>query len=392
MLVLIAGLVWLLVVCWLLYRILKQFRAYRMARLVTASPGTSAPSVGVVIPARDKSANITDCVTAIVGQDYAPDRIRVVVVDDESTDDTAERVRRLAQKNGRIAIVQSDSLPLGWLGKPRACWLGALSMRSDWLCFVDADVRAEPRLISSAVAVAEARGIDLLSVHPFQVLGSLWERLIITAGMLMIACAKPVPGADEQNRQALAVNGQFILIRAETYHAINGHAAVRDAVCEDVALAGLAQTMGFRVAVLSGQDFARTRMYRDFAALWEGFTKNAVEILGCPVRTLAAAILSIVVACTAPVLPVLLAVPAWRDPTHPAIAGLVAGVTGSAIVLAVQFGTLRHFRASGLLLPLFPLGVTMAAMIAIESIRRRRAGLVSWKGRLYSSSVRSVLS
>ena len=88
-------------------------------------------------------------------------------------------------------------MPPGWLGKPHACWRGAEGATADWLCFIDADMRAEPLLLASAVRAAEAQGIDLLSLQPFQELGSLAERLVVPAGLLIVACAKDLRDIDD---------------------------------------------------------------------------------------------------------------------------------------------------------------------------------------------------
>ena len=385
---LFASLLWALVTGLLLRRLLRQFHAFRTGALAVASPGarTGVPTVAVIIPARDETANIAPCLAGIRAQDYPADRLSVFVVDDESRDDTADQVRRVGAFDSRVRLIAAGNLPSGWLGKPRACWLGAAAANAAWLCFLDADVRTAPSLLASAVAAAERRRIDLLSLQPLQELGSLWERLVIPAGMLLIAGAKTPPVAEVSGAaeaEALAVNGQFMLVRAEAYHKLGGHAAVRADVCEDNGLARRLQLGGYRVRVLAGEHLARTRMYRDFASLWEGFSKNAVEILGGTAATLFAAAAGLLVAWAVPLMPLWLASVALRTADAATISGLVVASAASCVVLGVQLGTLRHFRASPLLLPLLPFGFTVAAAIACESVRLRRRGHVRWKGRAY---------
>ena len=112
------------------------------------------------------------------------------------------------------------------------CWPGAR-----WLCFIDADVRAARQLVAAAVDAAERQQIDMLSLHPFQELGSFWERLMIPAGLLIIACAKDLAAAASPGCSAADANGQFMLIRRQVYFDLGGHAAVASAICEDRALA-----------------------------------------------------------------------------------------------------------------------------------------------------------
>src|SRR5262249_53900201 len=150
-----------------------------------------------------------------------------------------------------------------------------------------------------AVRTAKAHGIDMVSLHPLQELGSFWERIVIPAGLLIIACAKPFRTA-----AADAANGQFLLIRREVYFEVGGHACVRAEICEDKALAIRVNKAGFRFRASAAEHLARTRMYRDFRSMWEGFSKNATEILGSAEATLIAAAAALVVGWTALLLPI----------------------------------------------------------------------------------------
>ena len=192
------------------------------------------------------------------------------------------------------------------MGKPHACWRGAVSSRGEWLCFIDADVRAAPDLIAAAVQTAQTHGIDMLSLHPFQELGSFWERLIVPPAALMIACATNLRQVDDPGSSEVTANGQFILIRRDVYFAVGGHAAVRDAICEDKALAGRVKRGGWRFRVLGAEHLARTRMYTGLASLWEGFSKNAIEIMGDAAGTIAAALGGVIVAWGVPAIPIAL--------------------------------------------------------------------------------------
>ena len=196
-----------------------------------------------------------------------------------SQDGTAAAVERFSAQDSRVRLASAGALPDGWVGKPHACWRGALLAECDWLCFVDADVRAAPQLVAAAVTAAEAQGIDMLSLQPLQELGSFWERTIMPAGLLVLACAKSLNAGAED-----AVNGQFLLIRRTAYFQVGGHSAVRAEIAEDKALAARVKEAGFDFRVLAAERLARTRMYRNFASLWEGLSKNATEVLGGPSR------------------------------------------------------------------------------------------------------------
>lgn len=383
---LLIGVGWAALVSWLLLRVLRQASAFRTQALQPGPIHGDPPSVSVIIPARDEAANIGPCLDALGAQAYPPGRLSLIVVDDGSTDATAQVVQdHVAQDRAATTVlIEAGPLPPGWFGKPYACWRGAAMAKGDWLCFIDADVRAEPGLLAGAVATAEAENLDMLSVQPFQELGSFWEQLIVPSGMLMIACAKRTLSLGVQSKGEPAVNGQILLVRAASYRRVGGHAAVRAEVCEDAGLARRLQQQGYQVKVAAGEHVARVRMYRGFASLWEGFAKNAVDIVGGSLATLIAAVLGVLVAWAVLLVPIGLGWAAWHGGHPGAAAGCVLASLASCTVLGVQGGALRHFRAPLPLLLLMPAGVTLAAALAIWSVRLRGAGRVRWKGRTYA--------
>jgi hypothetical protein len=235
-------------------------------------------------------------------------------------------------------------------------------------------------LLASAVRAAETQGVDLLSLQPFQELGSLAERLVVPAGLLMVACAKDLRAIDDPASPEANANGQFMLMRREAYEATGGHATVRAEICEDRALARLAKRSGLRVRVLAAEHLARTRMYRDFAALWEGFSKNAVDIMGDARHTLLVAAVGLLVGWATPLLPLGIALVTLRDPV--AWPALVLALAGSGVVVGVAIGTARHFHVPPWQVALLPAGFTLAAALAWRSVWLRRRGRATWKGRI----------
>jgi chlorobactene glucosyltransferase len=382
--VLLSGAIWFGLVSFLLLRALRQFRAFRGAILPRSSEGAGSAVVSVVVPVRNEIRNIGRCLSGLANQTGLREGYSIIVVDDDSQDGTAAEVRRHALREPRIKLVAAGALPEGWVGKPHACWRGAASAEGDWLCFVDADVRAEPELIASALAAAVTQKIDLLSLQPFQELGSLWEWLVMPPGLLLIACAKRFRPASED-----IANGQFLLIRREAYFQIGGHAAVRAEISEDKALAGLVNRVGLNFRTLAAEHLARTRMYRDFGSLWEGLSKNATEILDGVGPTLFAAAAALVIGWATLLLPLVACIAAARDPSLPAALGAALAVAGSAVVFGVQLGTARHYRIPACFGLLFAIGYTLAAGIACRGALAQLNGRVTWKGRTYSPRMTS---
>lgn len=382
MLSLAAGAAWAALVLYLLIRVLRQFHAHRATALSLAT-GAEPPAVSIIVPVRNEALNIAACLAGLTAQRHLDRRQPVIIVDDDSQDGTAQAVKQAIAAGAAVRLVTAGKLPAGWLGKAHACWQGAAAATGRWLCFIDADVRAAPQLVASAVVAAEAQRIDMLSLHPLQELGSFWERLVIPAGLLMIACVKRFATVAERSASEDLANGQFLLIRRDVYFATGGHAAVRGEVCEDRELAAQVKRAGFRFHVLSAERLARTRMYRDLDSLWEGLSKNITETFGGCRTTLLVAAAGLAIGWAALLLPAALAAASLRDPSPAAIAGIALALSGSSIVLAVQLGVARHFRIPlgfGLALVV---GFTAAALLAWRSVRLQRDGQITWKGRTY---------
>jgi chlorobactene glucosyltransferase len=383
MLVLCWGALWAGLVAYLLSRVIRQFRAHRSTALDAPAVQLNAPTVSIIVPVRNEIANISDCLAKLEEQLGLDGRSEIIVVDDSSEDGTAAAVQQRAGANRTIRLVAAAPLPQAWVGKPHACWRGANLAEGDWLCFIDADVRTAPELVITAVSVAEAQRIDMLSLHPFQQLGSFWERLVIPSGLLMIACAKDPRTTRDPASWAASVNGQFILIRRQIYFGVGGHAAVASEICEDKALAIKVKQAGHRLRVLTAEHLASTRMYRDFSSLWEGLSKNATEIIGTLPMTIAAAMIGIFVGWMVLLMPIVLGIVALQQMSTAAGVGSGLALLASAVVIGIQIGTARHFRIAAPFGLIYVLGYTVAACLACRSALAHLNGRVTWKGRTY---------
>jgi chlorobactene glucosyltransferase len=381
---LVAGAVWAGLIAWLLLRIFRQLRTHRAASLSGPMADTALPDIAIIVPARNEIANIAACLEGLAAQRGLTGGSSILVVDDGSQDGTGQAVARAARSDPRIELIESGDLPAGWMGKPYACWQGALRARAEWLCFVDADVRAMPELVGAALTAAVRQRIDMLSLNPLQELGSFWERLIIPAGLVAIACTIDLRPIDDPTSPEVSANGQFILIRRAVYFAVGGHAAVRGEVCEDKALAGRVKHGGWRFRMLGAEHLAHTRMYTGLAALWEGLGKNAIEIIGDGPTTLAAATAAMLIGWAAILVPALTAIAAMQEPSAAGFIGVALAALGSAAVIGIQIGTLRHFRVPLVFGLMFPVAYTAVAALAWHSGALRRAGRVTWKGRTYA--------
>jgi len=347
------------------------------------APPDHRPLVSVIIPARNEARNIERCVRAALDATWRA--LEVVVVDDHSTDATAEIVHMIAQGDARVRLVENPELPQGWFGKPWACNTGAAHARGEILCFTDADARHGRELVSRAVSAMKSRALDLLSVVGHQELGSFWERVIQPQVFWMIAGR--YGGTETVNRSPRAqdkiANGQCIFVRRGAYEAIDGHAAVRDQVAEDVALAQRMFAAGAQTELVLGREELTTRMYTSLREIMAGWRKNVFaggrEAMpgGRPGQLLFPVLLLLVPALPlAPPITLLLAVflplPTWL--VIGAAIGLVAELAIWAMVYRWMAAPVRYAL-------LFPLGAAVFAIIAVQAIAR--GSRVEWKGRAY---------
>jgi chlorobactene glucosyltransferase len=370
--------IWLAVVIWLIARAFQQRGHLQSVKPAEPPPAAGAPKVAVIVPARDEAANIDRCLRSLVAQTYPASCLRIIVIDDHSRDGTFAIASALAQTCPQLTVLRSPPLPPQWVGKSHACWIGARAVENgaDWLCFVDADVWAEPALIASAVTAADAEALDLLSLAPRQELQSFAERLVIPCGLYVLAFCQYLRTVQARDSSEVTATGQFMLVCRAYYDTVGGHAAVRGAICEDLMLARLLKRSGGHAILQDGRQLLSTRMYRGWPTMRIGIAKNLSEMLGGPPRTIA-------IAATA----VVLAWAAWLIPLRDALACALGSSGGCMALIPAALGSAAAFGlhiagASYVGIPpwyglLFPLGYSAGALIAIDSVSRRLSGRVS---------------
>ncbi len=330
--------------------------------------------VAVLIPARDEEAHIERTVRSVLAQTGVP-RLTVLVLDDGSTDGTASIVARIAQDDDRLRLVSApnEQPPQGWLGKPWACARLAQDASGTVLVFVDADVSLEPAAIHSVVTTLRDHGFAMVAPYPFQVADTWLERLVQPLVTWSWIATVPLRWAETSTRPSLsAANGQFLVLDAGAYAAVEGHAAVRDEVIEDVALMRAFKRAGLRTATADGSHLASCRMYDGTTAVLDGYAKSLWAAFNGPAGSVAVTALLV----TAFVVPAAaaLAAPTARTRAIGAI-GYAAGAASRAVVAR---------RTGERVLPdslAHPASVLAFAALTAVSWRRHLAGTNTWKGR-----------
>jgi len=204
----------------------------------------------------------------------------VIVVDDDSTDATPRILAELAARIPKMRVVRVAKLPPGWMGKNYAASVGAAEARGDWLVFADADTYHYPGAARRALADAVKHDVALVSYSPEQELGSFWERALVPMVYCRLAAKFSYARVNNPRSPDAAANGQFIMILRDVYERLGGHGAIAGEILEDVALARRVKQAGYRIYFMAVRGVVRTRMYRTFRDMWEGWTKNLYALLG----------------------------------------------------------------------------------------------------------------
>ena len=337
-------------------------------RVPPAEPPPVAEPVAVLLPLRDEANRVEPCLRSVLGQVGVRD-LRVVVVDDGSTDGTAEVVRRLAGDDPRVTLLDGAALPDGWWGKPWACHqLAEAAADATVLVFLDADVVLAPHAVAASVALLRWGGLDLVSPYPRQVAVTAAERLVQPLLQWSWLTTLPLRVAERSNRESLvAANGQLLVVDAAVYRRAGGHAAVRAEMLEDVALLRAVKRSGGSGTVVDGTDVATCRMYDGWADLRDGYAKSLWSAFGSPAG--AAAVVGALGVVY--LLPPLAALRGSRA----GLVGYAAGVTGR--VLAARRTGSRVWPDS----LAHPASVATFGWLVATSVRRHRAGTLTARGR-----------
>ncbi len=338
----------------------------------TLPPARRRGQVSVLIPARNEEHAIGEALESVLANTGVD--LEVVVLDDGSTDGTAEIVKAMAASDPRVRLATGIGLPAGWCGKQHACWLLAQQARYDLLCFLDADVRLSPDALGRMVD-GIAPGTALLSGFPRQITVTFLERLLIPMIHFVLLGFLPVPGMKRSNDPAFAAGcGQLMLARRDEYFRAGGHSAIRATLHDGLNLPRIFREAGFHTDIFDATSTASVRMYHNASEVWWGLMKNAVEGLAAPSRL--------------PVFTILLA----GGQVAPFVLLALAGPSPVAVAAVVLAWLPRLLMALRFRQPLdsavlHPIGITVLLVLQWTAlVRHWRRVPSSWKGRSYTQS------
>lgn len=365
MLVLATSCVWL----WL---------GWRWNRGISSLPGlpaepsqpTTGTTLSVIITACDEAQTIAPALRSLLGQSMPG--LEFIAVNDRSTDKTGQILDEIAQTDERLRVVHIHELPEGWLGKVHAMARATEVATGDWILYTDADVHFSGEVLSRAVAHAEQRGLDHLTLLPTMASRGLLLDVTVLAFAQMLF---HVIGLGTSKPQPFGA-GAFNMVRREALDRSEGLQWIKMEVADDTGLAFLITSAGGRTDFLVALDELRVEWYPSLTAMFQGLEKNAYILVSQGnVLRLLGALLAGGLAVWGPVLGLVL---------QPSVAATIAG--GSAILILM--GTTLRLRLRLKTRPwaalLAPLGILIIGAVALWSwVQTMRKSGISWRGTFY---------
>jgi hypothetical protein len=327
--------------------------------------------VSIIIAVRNEAERIGETVRRLLSQQSIA--FEILVIDDRSTDETAQIVEQIASEDSRVRLIRIQTLADGWLGKCHACWTGAQQATGDWLLFTDGDAHMTPQLVARAVAKAELDRADHLALFPDVLAEQFWTRVaLVGQAQLFTLYTAPDNINSDRSRQWIGV-GAFNLIRRNAYLSVGGHQTLKMEVVEDMKLGYLVHKHGLRQRAYSGLGDLEVDWAQSIAEIFAATEKNwfAAVHYNLPIA------LGICVFVPGTWLAALLAPLYAGSIGWFAVAGLLS-LTIPGLTLARRFGWPWYIA------PFSSVGWLVFALAGVNSVGRTlRQGGIRWRDRFY---------
>ena len=226
--------------------------------------------ITVLIPARNEAEMIADTLQGLKAQGQG---LHVILVDDESTDNTLDIARKVGLEN--LQIIRSKSLPTGWTGKLWAQEQGLQAVQTPWVLLLDADILLMPGMLSSLKAKRDADGLQFVSLMAMLKIDSLWERMLMPAFIYFFKILYPFALANKPTSKIAAAAGGCILVDTQALLAIGGIAAIQCAVIDDCSLAKKIKQAGYKTWLGLTHGVISQRPYQSLTEIWDMVARTA---------------------------------------------------------------------------------------------------------------------
>ncbi len=335
----------------------------------TSNTQRSLADVSVVIPARNEADVIASTLNAL--QQQGPG-LRVLLVDDQSTDGTADRARQ--HDNGHLTVLGTPPLPTGWSGKLWALQQGVQAVDTDYTLLLDADIELQPGVIAGLLDKLTRDDRQMVSLMARLRMVSQWEKLLMPAFIYFFKLIYPFALANHPHSRVAAAAGGCILIRTDTLRAVDGPAALRHELIDDCALARRVKQHGGHTWLGLTHAAISHRQYDNLGTIWEMVTRTAYTQLHYSPILLIACMLLLLISYIVPV------------------AGLLYPGSGRWLALAGLVGmgasywpTLRYYELPFWRVSTLPPAALLFGLMTLDSARRHWLGHgARWKDRVYT--------
>lgn len=332
----------------------------------------SLTDVTVLIPARDEARYIGRALDSVRAQGPGP---RIILVDDQSMDDTA----RVAARSGGspLTVIEGALPPPGWSGKLWALEQGRRHVRSEWILLLDADIQLDPGILRALLLKAKTEDLQLVSLMARLRMKGFWERLLMPAFIYFFKLLYPFRLSNTPSSRVAAAAGGCILLKTAVLHELRGFGCIRDALIDDCALAGAVKSSGGRTWIGLSHSVKSLRTYDSLSAIGHMVTRTAFYQLRYSALLLCLLTLGMTLMFWVPVAGL-----AYPSPWATLIAVMsLCAMTVSYLPILQFYGL--PFRWAGAL-PL--IGTIYLVMTWMSAIRFWRGEGARWKGRSYDGT------
>jgi len=321
-------------------------------------------SVTVLLPMRNEQDNAADCVAGLMAQKNL-DQIQVIIINDQSTDNTAEVLSKAIGSDSRFSVITTQGPQEGWLGKVFALQNGFQLSKGEIIICLDADVRLQPEAIARSVNQLEELSLDFISPYPHQIANTVTEKLIQPLLHWSWLSTVPLRYAEKSGRVAFAVaNGQFFAVKKEALQKSGGYSSIKSEVLDDMQMARVLLRHKFKGTVGNGALIAQCHMYSSWNELRNGYAKSLWKGFGGIFGSFVAIALLVLTG----IIPIISAATGSPYGWLAFEAVLVSRVLSAKITRSNIFDSLLH-----------PISATLLIYLIIYSWLMR--GRIQWKGR-----------
>lgn len=326
------------------------------------------PFVSILVPARDEEENIRGCLESLLRQQYP--HFEILVLDDCSSDHTAEIVQNVSKQDERVYGIQGNPLPIGWTGKNWSCYQLSRHAKGDIFIFTDADNRYEPDAVLKTVGWMRQLSLDLFSTIPQQHTVTLAEKLVIPSVFMTAYCYLPLWLTYLTAFPSLAAaNGQWLAFTKQAYEELDAHRSARNQIVEDTWLARFSKTQKKKILTTAGTDVVHGHMYHNWSEVWQGFSKNLFGLMGYQTLPFLLLLLLSLVGYVCPYIFVFI----------PSLFGL--SIFAICLNLFIRLILAVKYKDPYITILLHPLAILITMIIGLNSLRVFIHGTVEWKGR-----------